>query len=1053
MLCASCGEENPVRFRFCGVCGAALPTSTGSEARKVVTLVFADVSDSTALGERLDPESVRWVMSGFFELARGVLERHGGTVEKFIGDAVMAAFGIPRVREDDALRGVRAAAELRDETREFGQEVERRYGVGIGVRIGVNTGEVVAGDVATGQAFASGDAVNLAARLEQVAAPGEVLLSEATMSLVRDAVAVEPLEPLGLKGKSERVPAWRLVDVVPGRPGVSRRLDAPLIGRESELAQLRACWQTTVDEHDVRVVTVVAPAGTGKSRLIAELATSVQPDATVVAGGCLSYGEGIAFWPIRQALRQAAGIGDNDSLEAARQKFMSLLEGEERAAEILDQLAPVTGLPGASPALEETFWAIRRLLEVLARRRPLVIVLDDLHWAEETLLNLIEYLAGWMRGVPVLLVGAARPELFERRAAVSGGHTSHSTLLLEPLGAQAADELLSWQLGAVPLSGVLGERILRASEGNPLFVQELVRMLIGDGLIVRGERSWKARGEVEELALPPTIQALLAARLDQLAPAERELAQCAAVVGDVFSWSAVRELSSEPAREGLSGRLHTLVRKQLIVPEAGATDAEDAFRFAHVLIRDAAYAGLAKRTRAALHEQFADWLAAGGAGSEEILGYHLEQAALYSGELGDAGGGERLSARASAHLAAAGGRALVTGDFPTAANLLGRAAEILPAEDPQRLTLRLQRLPALCEIGRLEEAESGVEEVLAHAREQRLLLAARAWRCYLDDAKGATPVGPYEATVQAWLAACAQAGDHAGQATALGFLAKVQFWLGRAAAADDLWLRVVEHASLAGDAREETEALVMRLILAMYGPLPVPVALKRCDEIADRPSASQFVRVMASIQRGVLEAMQGHTEQGRERVAQGRTRLQELGLAVRAEIMAQEAAIVEFMAGDAVAAEQLLRPAFDRLGEMGATAFQAGTAGALARASYAQHKIGETKQFAEFHAGRLGNDEFSGIGLAMTALVAAHEGDDDTAVRLAREAVARVETSDWLVFHADRLVDLADVHALAGRRSDATSALDRADALYRRKGCEAALDWTAMRRESGPFRR
>jgi hypothetical protein len=298
------------------------------------------------------------------------------------------------------------------------------------------------------------------------------------------------------------------------------------------------------------------------------------------------------------------------------------------------------------------------------------------------------------------------------------------------------------------------------------------------------------------------------------------------------------------------------------------------------------------------------------------------------------------------------------------------------------------------------------------------------------------------------LAACEEAGDHAGQATALGFLAKVQFWSGQAAAADDLWLRVVEQASLAGDAREETEALVMRLISAMYGPLPVPVALERCGEIANRPGASQFVRVMASIQRGVLEAMHGHTEQGRERVAAGRARLQELGLAVRAELMAQEAAIVEVMAGDAAAAEKLLRPAFDRLGEMGATGFQAGTAGALSRALYAQGRLDETKRFAEFHESRLGSDEFSGVALAMRALVAAHEGDDQAALRLAHEAVARVEESDWLWFHADRLIDLADVHALAGRRSEAISALDQADTLYRRKGCEAALRWTATRRES-----
>ena len=574
MVCARCGEENPARFRFCGACGAALTTHVATAARKVVTLVFADVTGSTALAERLDPESVRWVMSSFFETARGVLERHGGTVEKFIGDAVMAAFGIPRVHEDDALRGVRAAGELRDRLLDFGREVEDRYGAGIGVRIGVNTGEVVAGDAAAGQAFASGDAVNVAARLEQAARAGEVLLGEATLRLVRDAVTVEDAGPLTLKGKSENVAAWRLVDVTAGGPGVMRGLDAPLVGREGELAELRECWRRTVAERTLQVVAVVAPAGSGKTRLMAALAEFVQPEARVVIGSCLPYGESTTFWPIAEAVRQAAGVDDMDSIDAVRQKFARLVEAEEGACEILERLGPAFGLPGPQAALAETFWAIRRLLEALARRRPLVVILDDVHWGEETLFDLIDYLAGCMRGVPLLLACAARPELLERRPSSVGSHANVSTLLLDPLGREAADEVMAWQLGA-PLAREIGERILRSSEGNPLFVQELVRMLIDDGLIVRRDGSWQATAEVRELAMPPTIQALLAARLDQLEAADREIAQRAAVIGQVFSWSAVRELCGEAAAHDLSGRLHTLVRKQLIVPEASANAVDD----------------------------------------------------------------------------------------------------------------------------------------------------------------------------------------------------------------------------------------------------------------------------------------------------------------------------------------------------------------------------------------------------------------------------------------------------------------------------------------------
>ena len=791
MVCARCGKENPHQFRLCGFCGAVLPHSVAQEVRKVVTLVFADATGSTALGEQLDPESVRWVMSSFFEIAREVLERHGGTVEKFIGDAVMAAFGIPRVSEDDALRAVRAAAELRDRLRDFGREVERRYGTGVGVRFGVNTGEVVAGDASAGQAFASGDAVNVAARLEQAASPGEVLLGDATLRLVRDAVTVEDVEPLALKGKSQLVRAWRLIDVTPGGPGVARRFDAPLVGRARELSQLLESWRRTVDGHDARIVTVVAPAGTGKTRLIAELAGSVQPEARVVMGACLPYGEGITFWPIAEALRAAAGVEDEDSPGVAHGKMALLLDGEEGAADILERLGPALGITGPRAALEETFWAIRKLLEALARRQPLMVVLDDMHWAEETLLDLIEYLAGWTRGVPLLLVCATRPELLERRPSVVSPRANASTLLLEPLAADSADELMLWQLDAVPLSRDLGERILTASDGNPLFVQELVRMLIDDGLIVRRNGSWQATGEVRSLAMPPTIQALLAARLDQLEGAERDVAQRAAVVGHIFSWSAVHELCSESAGHDLSSRLHTLVRKQLIVPEAGTPAAEDAFRFGHILVRDAAYAGLAKRTRAELHERFASWLEAARGGrvteQEEILGYHLEQAAAYRRELGDTAEAERIATRASARLAAAGRRALASGDLPAAANLLGRAAVSLPAETPQRLALRLESIPALYETGRLEQADGGIDEILATPGESRLLVAARAWRAFLDAGNGTADERDSQIAAKAWLSASEQAGDHAGQAVALGFLAKLQFWDGQAAAAEEVW--------------------------------------------------------------------------------------------------------------------------------------------------------------------------------------------------------------------------------------------------------------------------
>ncbi len=542
MVCPTCGEENPERFRWCGSCGAEL-AAAAAPARKVVTLVFADVTGSTALGERLDAESVRWVMSGFFEIAKGVIERHGGTVEKFVGDAVMAAFGIPLVREDDAVRGVRAAAELRDRARAFSLEVADRYGTGIGVRIGVNTGEVVAGDAAARQTFASGDAVNVAARLEQAAAPGEVLLGEATFRLVRDAVTAEEVEPLALKGKAEAVPAWRLVAVTAGAAGIRRRLDAPLVGRASELAALVAAWRRAVDGRQAEVVTVAAPAGAGRPACWQSSRSPCSPRRRCSWAAASPTAR--ASRTGRSRRRSVRPPGSTPTTRPTSPGPSSPRSSAARRTRATSRRASAarSASPGAPAAREETFWAIRKLFEALARRRPLVVVLDDLHWAEETLLELVDHLAAWARDVPLLLVCATRPELLERRPPAAGA----AALVLAPLDADAAGALMHWELDAAPLPPALREDILATSEGNPLFVQELVRMLIEDGAITRADGGWRVAGDVHGLAMPATIQALLAARLDQLGVSERDVAQRASVVGHVFSRGAVHELCDAPA--------------------------------------------------------------------------------------------------------------------------------------------------------------------------------------------------------------------------------------------------------------------------------------------------------------------------------------------------------------------------------------------------------------------------------------------------------------------------------------------------------------------------
>ena len=568
-ICASCGQDNPDGFRFCGNCGAELAEiSPSREVRKTVTVLFCDVSGSTAMGERLDPESTRRVMSRYFDAMREAIERHGGTVEKFIGDAVMAVFGVPVVHEDDALRAVRAAADMRAALAELNQELDRDWGVRIESRIGVNTGEVVAGE---GQTLAVGDSVNVAARLEQGAAPGETLLGASTHRLVRDAVEAEPADPLDAKGKSEPVAAFRLIELVEGAEFIPRRLDSPMVGRENELAQLQRAYDHAVSERVAYQFTLLGAAGIGKSRLVRELEDRV--DATLLAGRCLPYGEGITYWP----LAEIQPLADEIDFGANR-----------------DEIALQT----------------RRILERMARDRPLVIVFDDLQWAEPTFLDLVDHVTDLARDAPLLLLCVARPELLDHRRGWGGGKLNATTMLLEALTADESTRLVD-NLRLTRVDTETKERIAAAAEGNPLFVEEMLAMVTD--------------GSDGELAVPPTIQALLASRLDRLTPDERTAVECAAVQGQEFRQAALASLVPEPLAGRLAEIQQSLVRKDLVRPAA-----EDTYRFKHLLLRDAAYEALPKEQRADLHERFANWIAENAPGLEDLL----EHAYGYRAELG-----------------------------------------------------------------------------------------------------------------------------------------------------------------------------------------------------------------------------------------------------------------------------------------------------------------------------------------------------------------------------------------------------------------------------------
>ena len=712
VTCPSCGQENPAGSRFCNACGAPLaePEAPGREYRKVVTVLFCDVAGSTSLGERVDPEALRALLGRYFDEMKAIVERHGGSVEKFIGDAVMAVFGVPQVHEDDALRAVRAAVEMRDALPELG----------VAARIGVNTGEVVVG---TAERLATGDAVNVAARLEQAAAAGEILLGPETAHLVRDAVETEPTEPLTLKGKSERLVARRLFALHDEAPAFARRLDAPLVGRERELRRLEEAFGQAVADRSCQLFTILGSAGVGKSRLAAELTGSL--DGThVVRGRCLPYGEGITYWPVVEVVKQLPSPSELEVDPAAVAAIEGLL-GEEQAVS----------------SSEEIPWAFRKLLEAAAATSPVVVVFDDIHWAEPTFLDLVEHVADLSREAPLLLLCLARPELLDRRAGWGGGKLNATTVLLEPLSAAETDELLECLLGAATLAPDLRARIREAAEGNPLFVEEMVALVevSGDG----------------EVSVPGTIHALLAARLDQLEPAERGVLERGAIEGRVFHRGAVQALAPEESQ--VETRLNGLVRKELVRPDKPQLPGEDAYRFRHLLIRDAAYEALPKAERAELHERFAAWLEEHGTALvelDEVVGYHLEQACHYRAELGQ-GQGE-LGTRAAARLAAAGRRALAVRDAAAASNLLGRAVALAEPRGREGVELLLDLRTALVDRGEMREGDARREEAVALARsigDRTLELRAS---CEL--AIGRTVTRPTSPVSRRWR-------SHAGQST------------------------------------------------------------------------------------------------------------------------------------------------------------------------------------------------------------------------------------------------------------------------------------------------
>ncbi|MDW3219476.1 MAG: adenylate/guanylate cyclase domain-containing protein [Acidimicrobiales bacterium] len=1070
MNCTSCGEENRPNAKFCGECGTPItracatcghnlhptakfcdecgsattaaaegpPPSEDRAVRRTVTIVFADLVGSTAFGERVDAETARREMGAYHELARDVIESHDGEVIKFQGDGVMAGFGVHDVSEDDADRAVRAGLELQRRFAAVIDGIRDRHSVEVGLRVGVNTGEVV---IAEDDADMVGDPINTAARIEAQCTPGRVLVGEQTWRLTRSTVDYEVLGEVEVKGKAEPIATFQVLAAVE-----DEEVATPFVGREAELAALTAALENTIAEGAPQLVTVIGSPGVGKTRLAAELARRASEvtsfDLRVDRAGAAT------FDPVADLLRAVSELPAGLSNEAISEHLRAFV-GEVDDA---DRLVPLlAGFVGAAPmrSTEESFWAARRLVELVVATRPAVIVVDDIQWAEPLFLDLLEHLVEWTEGA-AFVVALARPEIRDIRPAFAEvGRRVTEVIALEGLDPTTMAELATGILGGKALPDELIARLPDSTEGNPLFVRELVRMLVDDEVIAETPSGWVLAIDADAVEVPPTIISLLASRVERMDDEERRVVEAASVVGSEFARGAVGTLLPNLGAAQLERILERLRRQEIVDATGSYWGDEPVWRFHHVLIRDAAYRRLLKERRIDMHRRVGQWTettAAELGGEHEIsIAFHYEQAHGYLRELGgDDGDAVDLGGRAADLLALAAERALARDDLASAGSLATRALGVLDESDPRRPELLLSTCEAWFGAGRVRDGAPHLDELRRHTGDDRIAAWTAAFEgqhVVLTEPDRLNEVEPIVADAAARLA---DVGDDAGVAKARLVRALILARTGRVGECEDELDAALAAARAADDRRRITAVLGAAPVAALWGPSPVARAGGRCLDIIRLlriTSASPMVEAVSIRCQAVLEAMRGRFDEARTLIDRSQAIVEELGLRHGILECRMFAGYIELLAGDPVAAEPHLRVAHAGLGTLGVGADAGQAAALLSRSLLAQGRTDEAAELADESADLAGQNLQTGIASRTAqAELAAHEGDLDTALRLADEAVAIGADTDLTMDHATALVGLADIHRLRGDEKEADHATSTANRLFAEKGAVVVVE-------------